>query len=67
MNIISPQTPKNKFKGLAGKSLSDRPDQKEKGVPMNTHVRKILVQAAVQVAQILMERWINTKERRTSK
>jgi hypothetical protein len=31
---------------------------------MNPHILTIVAQAAIQVAQILMEKWISTKERR---
>jgi|GEM_PF-5286545 len=30
---------------------------------MNHHIWRVIVQAAMQVAQMLMEKWIETKER----
>jgi hypothetical protein len=34
---------------------------------MNPHVLTVIVQAAVQVAQILIEKWISTKRRSKGK
>jgi hypothetical protein len=34
---------------------------------MNPHVLTVIAQAAVQVAQIFIEKWIATKERSTGK
>ncbi len=34
---------------------------------MNPHILTVITQAAMQVAQILIEKWINTKERSKGK
>ena len=45
------------------KRLKRTEGEKTEEAPMNRHVLTIIVQAAMQVAQILMEKWINARER----